>query len=387
MAAVINTAMNWGESIVWRRVAGISLTSWSFVFAWLAAFIGLLWDGAWHASWGRDTFFIPPHDLMYGGVTIGLIMAIGVLVTASRRPRDPGYVHIGPLQAPLGIWIILVGLAVMFSSAAYDDWWHTNIGHIEGDPVLWSPPHFVGLIGAITALNGALLFMLREIYVPTRADGKPVWFWEALDAPNVALLLMFTSLAFLLSAVSLDRFIIYDKLRFDGSLYPILAMLFGPAALTMGQRITNRAGSATFAIVVGFVLAGGMAFLLKNFLGYPKAASLPIMALVSAVLLDLAFKRFGRGYKWLVLMGPIFVLTFYVSEYLWAWYLTRYPWWPIEKTLVMVPLGVVVGTCSLLVGAWIAERFERAGWVKHYALKPRVSSNSNARTALDSASG
>jgi hypothetical protein len=372
MTAVVATAMDWGESIVWRRVWGLSLTSWSFVVAWLAAFIGLLWDGAWHASWGRDTFFIPPHDLMYGAITIALGMAVGVLVTASRRPRAANFVHVGPLQAPLGIWIMLLGLTVMFTSAAYDDWWHTHIGHIEGDPVLWSPPHFLGLLGAITALNGGLLFMLREIAVPLRADGKPVWFWEALDAPNVALVLMFTSLAFLLSAISLDRFMIYDKLRFDGSVYPLLAMLLGPAALVLGQRITNRAGTATFSVLLGFVLAGGMEFLLKGIFGYPKAASLPIMALFAALLLDLAFKRFRRGYKWLLAFGPLFVLAFYATEYLWAWYLTRYPWWPIEKTLVTIPLGILIGTASLLAGAWAADRVQRVGWVHYYTLKKRA---------------
>lgn len=370
MTVLVANAIDWGESIVWRRVGGISLTSWSFVIAWLGAFIGLLWDGAWHASWGRDTFFIPPHDLMYGGITIALGMAVGILVTASRRPRDASFIRVGPLQAPPGIWIMLAGLAVMFTSAVYDDWWHTNIGHIEGDPVLWSPPHFVGLVGAITALNGALLFMLREIAAPTRTDGKPVLFWELLDAPNVALLLMFTSLAFLLSAVMLDRYIIYDKLRFDGSLYPLLALALGPGALVMGQRITNRAGTATFSILMGFFLAGGMAFILKDIFGYPKAASLPIMALFSALLLDMMFKRFGRGYKWLLVAGPLFVLTFYVTEYLWAWYLTRYPWWPLEKALLTVPLGIVIGTVSMLAGAWVAGRFEKAGLARY--LPPRA---------------
>lgn len=96
------------------------------------------------------------------------------------------------------------------------------------------------------------------------------------------------------------------------------------------------------------------------------------MGLFSALTLDLAFKRFGRGYKWLLFIGPLFVTIFYVTEYLWAWYLTRYPWWPLERTLWMFPLGIVVGTTSALVGAWLAERFERAGWIKHYALRERV---------------
>lgn len=370
MTAMVATAMDWGESIIWRRAYGLSLASWAFVISGLCAFVGLLWDGAWHASWGRDTFFIPPHDLMYGGIALSMGMAIAVLVTSSRhRLRDPSMVQLGPLQAPLGIWISIVGMAVMFSAASYDDWWHNTIGHVEGDVVLWSPPHFLGLLGALGALGGAVLFVLREVTIPTRADGKPLWLWERLTIPAVGLLLMFSYLAFMLAAISMDRYVIYDKLRFDGSVYPVLALIFGPGLFIVAQRVTNRAGAASFAVVLGFILAGLVMVVVKNIFGFPKAASLPIMALVGALLLDLAFKRFGRGYKWLVLFGPIFVLVFYGSEYLWAWYLTRYPWWPIEDTLRMIPLGIVVGTTSMLIGAWIADRLDRAGFIKHANLK------------------
>ena len=122
MTAMVATAMQWGESLLWRRVWGLSLASWAFVIAGMCAFIGLLWDGAWHASWGRDTFFIPPHDMMYGGISLSMGMAIAVLITSSRRPRERDFIQIGPLQAPLGIWISVVGMALMFSSAVYDDW-------------------------------------------------------------------------------------------------------------------------------------------------------------------------------------------------------------------------------------------------------------------------
>jgi uncharacterized membrane protein len=260
----------------------------------------------------------------------------------------------------------------MFGAAAYDDWWHTNIGHVEGDPVLWSPPHFLGTLGALVSLGGAVLFVLREVPIATRTDRKPLWFWERLDVPAMGLVLVFSYLSFLITAITMDRFMVYDRLRFDGSVYPILALIFGPALLVIGQRVTNRAGTATFSVLLGFILAGAMQFLLKDVFGYPRAASLPIMGLVSAVVLDLAFKRFGGGYKWLLVLGPVFVLVFYVTEYLWAWYLTRYPWWPLEKTLVMIPVGIVVGTASLLVGAWVAERIERVGWIRHVSIKSRA---------------
>ena len=64
------------------------------------------------------------------------------------------------------------------------------------------------------------------------------------------------------------------------------------------------------------------------------------MAIFSAVALDLAYKRFGGGYKWLLWFGPVFVLIFYVTEYFWAWYLSALSWWPIVNTLEMVPVGI-----------------------------------------------
>lgn len=365
MTAMVASAMVWGEGLVSRRVWELSLASWVFVIAGMCAFVGLLWDGAWHASWGRDTFFIPPHDLMYGGISLAMGVAAGILVTSFGRPRERGMLGIGPLQAPLSVWIAMAGMVIMFSAAGYDDWWHTHIGHVEGDPVLWSPPHFLGLVGALVTLCGAGLFVMREVVVPLRADGKPLWVWERFTMSTLGLLLCFCYLAFMLAAITLDRYLIYDKLRFDGAVYPLLALSLGPAVMILAQRVMNRAGVATFVVALAFVLAGLVAFLVKDLFGFPKAASLPLMGLFSAALLDVAFKRFGRGYRWLLFVGPVFVLVFYVTEYLWAWYLTRYPWWPLENTLARVPFGIVIGTVSLLLGAWLANRIDRAKWIRH----------------------
>src|SRR5438477_446202 len=58
------------HSLLWQRYADVSLAAWLYVGCAFAALTGLMWDGAWHQSWGRDTFFIPPHDLMYASVTV-----------------------------------------------------------------------------------------------------------------------------------------------------------------------------------------------------------------------------------------------------------------------------------------------------------------------------
>src|SRR5690348_5398152 len=124
MSAMVASVMNWGESFIWYRIWNLSLTAWGFVTVGAMAFTGLLRDGAWHASWGRDTFFIPPHLLMYGGIALATAISIAAIVTSSRRPTDPNLLHLGSVQAYIGIWVALVDVTIMFGSAAYDDWWH-----------------------------------------------------------------------------------------------------------------------------------------------------------------------------------------------------------------------------------------------------------------------
>jgi hypothetical protein len=35
----------------------------------------------------------------------------------------------------------------------------------------------------------------------------------------------------------------------------------------------------------------------------------------------------------------------------------------------MIPVGIVIGTASLLIGAWVAARMARAGLIRHTPLK------------------
>src|ERR687883_11402 len=49
-----------------------------------AAF-GLAWDIRWHALVGRDTFFTPPHLLLYTGVALAGLISLGVVLAETAR--------------------------------------------------------------------------------------------------------------------------------------------------------------------------------------------------------------------------------------------------------------------------------------------------------------
>jgi len=57
-------------------------------------------------------------------------------------------------RAPLGYFILGVGVLQMLISAPFDDWWHRRYGV---DVSVWSPPHLIGFSGAVVMLCGVII--------------------------------------------------------------------------------------------------------------------------------------------------------------------------------------------------------------------------------------
>jgi hypothetical protein len=127
---------------------------------------GLTWDIQWHLLIGRDTFWIPPHLMMYSGVTAGFLVAVLVLAldTRDRRRgvRRRGGVTMLGLTSTRGIHLAAWGVALLLLAAPIDDLWHRLFGL---DVTLWSPPHLLGLLGSAVNTIGTLLIAV-EAYPP-----------------------------------------------------------------------------------------------------------------------------------------------------------------------------------------------------------------------------
>ncbi|HET7341384.1 MAG TPA: hypothetical protein VFL90_07980, partial [Methylomirabilota bacterium] len=149
------------RAAVWTLLAGKLLGAW-----------GLTWDIQWHLRIGRDSFWIPPHLMMYSGVTAGLLVAFAVLALETWRatPR-PGTVRVLGLVGTRGFQLAAWGVALVILAAPIDDAWHRLFGL---DVTLWSPPHLLGLLGAAINTLGTLL-AVTEVYERYR----PAW-WIAL---------------------------------------------------------------------------------------------------------------------------------------------------------------------------------------------------------------
>jgi hypothetical protein len=136
---------------------------WVLVAGKLAGAWGLHWDIQWHLLIGRDSFWIPPHLLMYAGVTAGFLASAGVLAYdtwAASRAGPRGMLTVLGLTSTRGVHLAAWGMTLVLLAAPIDDLWHRLFGL---DVTLWSPPHLLGLLGSAINTLGILL-IATEVY-------------------------------------------------------------------------------------------------------------------------------------------------------------------------------------------------------------------------------
>ena len=123
---------------------GMQLAMWSLT----TAFLGFMWDVAWHADTGRDKELLTvPHMLILVG--LGGIFTAGVLAIAlaTRSGAQAGWA-IGRWRIPYSAApLALIGFGALIGFPL-DDYWHAVYGI---DVTLWSPTHMLMICGASLA--------------------------------------------------------------------------------------------------------------------------------------------------------------------------------------------------------------------------------------------
>lgn len=112
------------------------------------ATLGGAWDRWWHVSVGRDNFWSPPHIFIYLGLAGFLVLSI------------LGW-HIYRTSA----WkkVLYLSIAVSFFSP-FDELWHSLFGveNLASIWVIWSPPHFLFILGIALSLVFVLPLIQME---------------------------------------------------------------------------------------------------------------------------------------------------------------------------------------------------------------------------------
>lgn len=111
------------------------------------------WDIIWHGLVNVESFFTPPHSVLYSGVGLSLIATVAGIIFSIR--------HDNPIMKPFSAYhkipnplkLIALGCLVEVFSGQFDNWWHTNFG-FDG---LLSPPHLMLISGMLLSIIGALI--------------------------------------------------------------------------------------------------------------------------------------------------------------------------------------------------------------------------------------
>lgn len=189
------------------------------------AVIAGTWDVWWHSAVGRDSFFEPPHLLLYSSVIIAVLCGI----YGWKRYQEKIWKH-------LAFVLVLIPI-----SAPFDELWHQVFGveDLTSPLVLWSPPHLVLIATLIGSFAMTLPLLKKENNVHARR------IFSALSLASI-LSLMF------LVAGPLDPIGPWHLLGFYGAIIFgfILAFFF-----LLAERYIPELGSATLMVLFVLMLA------------------------------------------------------------------------------------------------------------------------------------
>ena len=230
----------------------------------LAGPLGAYWDVAWHVDAGRETFWSPPHLVLYGG-----LLAIAVSVVAAALLAEGG-VRRGALRHP-GLRFTIAAGGLTLASAPFDEAWHGLFGM---DVSIWSPPHLLLLFGAAFSMLGVALLHADDL--PRLRARVPV------IALGAAALLIVGIFVLEFEFRQLERW--HVVLARPRGLYPVCAI--GLAVLVLaGVSRLGGPWAATAAAAVALVVRAGVSLALLPALGR-SAPLLPPLLIVPAVVLD-----------------------------------------------------------------------------------------------------
>jgi hypothetical protein len=148
-----------------------------FGFANLVVSFGIIlvtsggsWDITNHILNKPETFFAPPHAMLYSGVGLALVGFITLFVSWAKSGK--------PMPFRRGVKITALGIGLLLSAGPIDFVWHSAFG-LDG---LLSPPHLVLIGGMGLASIGALAntkSMQKESGKPSKlgiiVSFVPVW--------------------------------------------------------------------------------------------------------------------------------------------------------------------------------------------------------------------
>ncbi len=300
------------------------------VVAVFVALGGVYWDVAWHVVIGRESFWIPPHLLTYSGTAVFFLSVACAFLLTVRRAGSFRATE----RAGVGFLVGVLGSLIQVSAAPLDDLWHRMYGL---DVTVWSPPHLMGMAGALIGIYGLTCALGTGLPRDERRS--------FLTLPETNVLLLFAA------ALSLSMFALgsldFRLERRDVLFYPLLAGPLAAIPLVAAARYVGRFAAAT-AVALVYGVFRLLALWIFVGMGAFENPGPPVFLVAAAFAVDLAFLgKKGDVRRVLgaaVLFGPAFVL----GEWAFRVPLGVANWEPLEvaASLTVVTLAAAFGVLA-----------------------------------------
>lgn len=308
---------------------------------------GIYWDVGWHLTIGRDTFWSPPHLLMYGAVAANGVISFIAEAWALRFPdRLPefGRAIRGPfgLCLPLGFSVLGLGVGVVLAAAPLDELWHRLYGK-EG--TVWSFPHLLAVAGAVLMALG----IAAAVASRSRLGRTPLWICRLLLALLAADLL--EKAMFTLSHYTVDPF------SRTPDYYPFLTTLL-TAGVAVGAVRALGPGWATISAGIHLALTILAVLLLRAF-NFNAPTVSPLLVVPALAVDGCMFLANERRDRWAVAVvaGATFGAVLVPTEALWMERVIGRAW-PAGAAVAGLPRVLAAGALSGWVG-WAIGGFLR----------------------------
>ena len=314
------------------------IVDFSFIVGALLGVCGTYWDIRYHIDIGRDSFWIPPHLMVYSGVALGFLGSLLALWKARQIHR--------PFSRKLSfaIWLIILSGLLQILGAPIDDWWHRMFGL---DVTVWSPPHLL-LIFAGFAISLSVIYFQKLYMHIARLD-----IFRRLNTDELKLETMF-AIALVGLNIILAEFEYFRTVPFfhpsqlrPAWLYLFLLTLQFSFIFTLAKVLIQNKWAATRIAVVYFLIRMVLSAVLFGGGSWPI---FPPMVIISALLFDLiTYKR--NDFRNIVFATLAFVLSFYVIE---TGYLSTLG---IGRYIPQTAFEIIAGSAAALLFSTIAYTF------------------------------
>ncbi len=116
--------------------------------ALFSAVLAGTWDVWWHGALGRESFWSPPHLLLYASV----IVAIGTGFYGWWKAKERSWK-----------WLAIV-LFLIPASAPFDEIWHRVFGvePVNSPLIIWSPPHVILALALVSSFLYLFVHLQRD---------------------------------------------------------------------------------------------------------------------------------------------------------------------------------------------------------------------------------